>query len=55
MLESIKHYIDITSIGIWLSAFFSLIPHIAALLSIVWVCFRIYESYLTIKRIKKEL
>ncbi len=39
-----KHVIDWTSIGIMLGSLIQILPSIAAALSIVWTCIRIYET-----------
>lgn len=42
--EHTKHVIDWTSIGIAFGSLLQLLPSIAAALSIVWSCIRIYET-----------
>lgn len=42
--ETAKQVMDITSISIWAGALVDILPAIAALVSIVWGCIRIYET-----------
>tara|TARA_B110000285_G_scaffold230724_1_gene297864 strand:- start:263 stop:439 length:177 start_codon:yes stop_codon:yes gene_type:complete len=35
---------DITSIGVLLGSLASILPHVAAIFTIVWTCIRIYET-----------
>ena len=42
--DSIKHVVDVLSIGTMLGTLFQMLPNIAALLTIVWTGLRIYES-----------
>lgn len=42
--EPIKHVIDALSIGAAVATFFSWLPDIAALLSVIWLILRIWES-----------
>jgi hypothetical protein len=45
-----KTLVDWTAVSVALGAFFELLPAISALLSIVWLSLRIYQ---TVKEIKK--
>ena len=38
------HALDITSIGILLGSLAEILPHVAAIFTIVWTCIRIYET-----------
>lgn len=42
--ETAKHIIDAASIGVWAAALMDILPAIAAIVSIVWGCIRIYET-----------
>lgn len=42
--EGIKHLLDALSIGTMLGTLFQMLPNVAALLTILWTCIRIYES-----------
>lgn len=39
-----KHVFDAASVGVVALSFFDWLPKIAALLSVIWVCIRIYET-----------
>jgi hypothetical protein len=54
--EDFKHFIDITAVGATVATeFFNLLPHISLLLSVVWLCVRIYEGWLGIKKKRIEI
>lgn len=42
--ETAKHVVDICSIGVVVATIANWLPAIAALISIVWTCIRIYET-----------
>ena len=42
--DGVKHLIDILSITTLLGTLAQMLPHVAALLTIVWTCIRIYET-----------
>jgi len=42
--DSFKHFLDYASIGAAVGAFFQLLPNVAALLSVVWLALRIWET-----------
>lgn len=42
--ESSKHILDLASTSIWVGSLIKVLPAIAALVSIVWGCIRIYET-----------
>ena len=42
--EEIKQVTDVAAGGVTISAFMAWIPEATALLSLVWVCIRIYET-----------
>lgn len=44
VIEGLKPAGDIISIGVAVATFVSWLPSIAALLTIVWTCIRIYET-----------
>ena len=48
--EETKQVADVAAGGVTISAFMAWIPEATALLSLIWVCIRIYETD-TIKRI----
>lgn len=50
MTEEAKQVTDVAAGGVTISAFMAWIPEVTALLSLVWVCIRIYETD-TIKKI----
>lgn len=39
-----KNFLDITSVGITIGTLLSVLPHIAAVLTILWTAIRIYET-----------
>lgn len=49
-----KSMIDYASLGIVLASMMSILPPIAALLTIIWTGLRIYESWLDIKEKHKD-
>ena len=44
MVEHTKHTVDVLSLGTVLATLTGALPAIAALVSIVWGCIRIYET-----------
>lgn len=42
--EELVHVLDITSIGVLLGSLAEVLPHVAAIFTIVWTCIRIYET-----------
>lgn len=42
--DGIKHFVDALSIGTMLGTLFSMLPNVAALLTIIWTCIRIVET-----------
>jgi len=44
MNEHTKSGLDITSIGTVIAALMDFVPHITAVLSLIWVMIRIYET-----------
>ena len=42
--EDVKHFVDAASIGTTLLALLEIIPHVTAVLSLIWVCIRLYET-----------
>jgi hypothetical protein len=55
IINILKPYIDWTSIVTTVGALVSWFPAIAGALGIAWWCYRIYETRLSIKLIKKQL
>lgn len=47
-----KTLVDWTAVTVALGAFFELLPAISALLSIVWLSLRIYQTLVEIKKFK---
>lgn len=45
---------DISSIAVIVATFLGYLPVIAAGASLIWTVMRIYETYLSIKRLKKK-
>lgn len=43
-LETLKQTGDVISVGVWISAIMGVIPSLAAVLSLIWVVLRIYET-----------
>ena len=46
--------LDVTSIGILLGSLANILPHVAAIFTIVWTCIRIYETKTVQKWLKKK-
>jgi hypothetical protein len=44
------HWLDAGSVGVAVATFFGWMPNIAALLSVVWLLLRIYQTYSEIKQ-----
>lgn len=44
MQEPVKQIVDITAAGTGVATFFGLLPDVAALLTVIWLALRIYES-----------
>tara|TARA_R100000278_G_scaffold47072_1_gene40816 strand:+ start:2979 stop:3152 length:174 start_codon:yes stop_codon:yes gene_type:complete len=53
MTEDAKQVTDVAAGGVTISAFMAWIPEATALLSLVWVCIRIYETD-TVKNIIRK-
>ncbi len=53
MTEDAKQIADVAAGGVTISAFMAWIPEATALLSLVWVCIRIYETD-TVKNIIRK-
>lgn len=53
--DSFKHALDLMSFGSAIAAALSFIPHLAAVLGVVWICLRIYETRLNIQLAQKKL
>ena len=39
-----RHIVDVGSIGVVIATLFSWLPNIAALLSVIWMLIRVYET-----------
>lgn len=39
-----EHYIDASAVGVAVATFFGWLPNIAALLSVIWILIRIWET-----------
>ena len=42
--QELVHVLDVTSIGVLLGSLANILPHVAAIFTIVWTCIRIYET-----------
>lgn len=51
--EQLVHALDVTSIGVLLGSLAEILPHVAAIFTIVWTCIRIYETKTVQKWLKK--
>lgn len=49
MTEDFKHFLDAMFGGLTIASIFDLLPHLSAILSIIWFVYRIYESRTTQK------
>lgn len=54
MNDHTKHIFDFLSIGTAVATLLSILPALAALVSIVWGCIRIYETDTVQKLLKKD-
>lgn len=55
MSDNMKTIFDWVATGVTFAAFVSWLPHIAAGLGVVWGFYRIYETHLNVKLLKKQL
>jgi hypothetical protein len=55
MNDTLKTFCDWLATTITLATLLSWLPHMAAALGVVWGCYRIYESHLNVKLLKKQL
>lgn len=55
MTPELKQAMDLGALGVTLTTVMQIVPPITALLSLVWVCLRIYESVQNIKKNHKDL
>lgn len=53
-MEHIKHTLDAVSIGATLAALAGWLPAVAALVSLIWTCIRIYETRTVQRWLKGE-
>ena len=54
-LEEIKTLGDIISFGVIITALLKWIPEITAVLSLVWIIMRLYETYLSVKEKRRTI
>lgn len=54
-VDDIKHLFDALSISAWFGAVLGILPGLTTLAAFLWMCIRIYDSYLAVKLKKKEL
>ncbi len=45
MSENVKHAVDVASWATIVGAFFDALPHVAALLSVIWGILRLWEMF----------
>lgn len=50
-----KHFFDFGALTITLGTMFSWLPHITALLALIWMIFRVWEGYLNVQIKKANL
>lgn len=55
MTPEMKQAVDLGALGVTLTTVMQIVPPITAVLSLVWVSLRIYESWQNIKKNHKEL
>lgn len=55
MMEKFQNAMDWTAFSVWIAAFVGWLPHIAAVLSIIWVALRIYLTVLEIREKQRSL
>lgn len=53
--EGIKHFLDVTSIGVAVAAFVKVLPEVTVVLSFVWICLRTYSAWLEVRLKQKQL
>lgn len=49
------HTLDAGAVGVMIATIFGYLPNIAALLTVVWMALRVYEAYLNVLSLRKEL
>lgn len=54
-LDHIKAFLDVTSIGVAIAAVLKALPEVTVVLSFIWVCMRMYNSWLEIRVNRKQL
>jgi len=42
-MDHVKHFFDMACVGTAFATLVGWLPHLAALLSVIWYCIRIYE------------
>ena len=45
MSDQLKHWFDLASLATIVSSFFDFLPHVAALLSVIWGVLRLWEIW----------
>lgn len=53
--DSVKHAVDVLSVGALVGVLLSWLPHITALLVAAWTILRIYETMLNVRIARKKL
>lgn len=53
--NAIEHVIDVGAIGTGVAALFDVLPHAAALLSVIWLCLRVQNMWLANKLKKMQI
>lgn len=51
--EPVTSTLDFSAVGVAVATFFGWLPQVAALLSVIWLVLRIYETWVSIQKIKK--
>lgn len=55
MKDDLKHFIDFGAVGTAIGALIDFLPHVASLLSIIWLVLRAYGMWLDIEIKRKDL
>lgn len=54
-IEAAKHVADTTAVGTTVGVLLGWLPHIATVLTVLWLLFRLYDMWLSIKIKRKQL
>lgn len=54
-MSDVKHIIDVASVSTLVATFLGWLPHIAALLTVIWGVIRIYGAILEVKIKRQQL